>query len=328
MKTSLKIYDLRAYMALIITLFFTIFTSCEPEDLTIKTSISSNSATEVKINTATLQAVVNPNSNKTNIEFEYRIVGETVWKIKTSDKTISGNDSVSVEVEIENLKANTLYEYRVKTRNNSGENIGKTLTFETYAVADFDGNLYHTVTIGDQTWLRENLRTTHYANGEPIVNITKQEAWGDLTIGAYCYYNNDSEMGKIYGALYNWKAVNNEKDLIIGWHVPTDKEWEKLILYLGGEKQAGPRVMENNYNRWKNLKISATNNSGFSVLPAGYRNANSGEFEGLGNSVYFWSSSPSLDTEVWIRRMYSMDSVFEKQSDGANPGFSVRCIAN
>lgn len=104
-------------------------------------------------------------------------------------------------------------------------------------VTDIDGNIYHTVKIGDQVWMAENLKTTKYRNGDPIPNVTDNEAWGDLNSGAYCCYNNDSSTYKgIYGALYNWFAVTDIRNIVPkGRHVPTDQEWGILIDFLGGK---------------------------------------------------------------------------------------------
>lgn len=110
-------------------------------------------------------------------------------------------------------------------------------------VIDFDGNVYHPVVIGKQTWLVEDLRVTHYRNGEAIPNVADSTQWTLLTSGAYCNYNNDSVLSKVYGKLYNWYAVNDRRGLAPkGWHIPTDEEWSTLVNYLGGESIAGAKL--------------------------------------------------------------------------------------
>ena len=97
------------------------------------------------------------------------------------------------------------------------------------AVKDIDGNVYHTVTIGTQVWMVENLKVTKYRDGTPIPNKTDATEWGSLTTGAYCDYDNTVSNSTIYGKLYNWYAVNDWRNIApTGWHVPTDAEWTTL----------------------------------------------------------------------------------------------------
>src|SRR5665647_3709784 len=109
-------------------------------------------------------------------------------------------------------------------------------------VTDIDGNVYHTVTIGTQVWMVENLKTTKYRNGDPIPNVTDNIAWGALTTGAYCNYNNDTNNSITYGRLYNWYAANNRNIAPSGWHVPTVAEWTILITYVGGKSVGGDKL--------------------------------------------------------------------------------------
>lgn len=100
-------------------------------------------------------------------------------------------------------------------------------------VKDIDGNVYHTIVIGTQTWMLENLKTTKYSNGDPIPNITDSLTWVSLETGAYCNYNNDENNSVIYGRLYNWYSVNDSRKLApVGWHVPNDSEWRTLTDFL------------------------------------------------------------------------------------------------
>jgi len=95
--------------------------------------------------------------------------------------------------------------------------------------------IYRTVVIGSQLWMAENLNVSHYRNGDSIPEVTDPEQWAKLTTGAWCYYNNDPEMGVIYGKLYNWYAVNDPRGLAPnGWHIPNDNERNTMINFLGG----------------------------------------------------------------------------------------------
>jgi uncharacterized protein (TIGR02145 family) len=87
-------------------------------------------------------------------------------------------------------------------------------------------NNYATVTIGTQVWMTKNLDVDRYRNGDIIPEVKDSIAWANLKTGAWCYYNNDPELGKIYGKLYNWYAVNDPRGLApAGYHIPTDAEW-------------------------------------------------------------------------------------------------------
>jgi len=117
--------------------------------------------------------------------------------------------------------------------NNGGEGEGNTVTPPSTTinqVTDVDGNKYDTIQIGSQTWLQQNLKTTHYQTGAPIASLSNVSQWSNDNSGAFCYYNNDSTNKSTYGCLYNWYAVTNPALLCPqGWHIPSDSEWMVLI---------------------------------------------------------------------------------------------------
>ncbi|HRZ98354.1 MAG TPA: fibrobacter succinogenes major paralogous domain-containing protein, partial [Paludibacter sp.] len=139
------------------------------------------------------------------------------------------------------------------------------------SMTDQDGNVYKTVTIGTQTWMAENLRTTKYNDGTSIVAINSSNEWSALSTGAYCNCKNTENNGEIatYGRLYNWYAVNTGKLAPKGWHVPTFDELSALITYLGGETEAGGKLKETGNTHWTTPNLGATNEVGFTALPAG-----------------------------------------------------------
>jgi uncharacterized protein (TIGR02145 family) len=101
-------------------------------------------------------------------------------------------------------------------------------------VIDIDGNTYQAIKIGDQWWMAENLKVTHYRNGDPIPNVTDSTEWSNLATEAYCVYENDESIAETYGYLYNWYVVNDSRNIAPeGWHVPTDEEWKELEMFLG-----------------------------------------------------------------------------------------------
>ena len=201
-------------------------------------------------------------------------------------------------------------------------------------VTDIDGNVYETVPIGNQLWMAENMKVTHYRNGDPIPNVTDNTQWTNLSTGAYCYYDNDPDNADTYGALYNWYAV--EQDSILGlapngWHVPTDDEWQTLVDYLGGSGVAGGKMkstgtIESGNGLWYAPNTGATNESGFSALPGGYRVYGNGGFYGVGNGVYFWSSSEYSSNNAWNRELLYNSSEVIRYYYNKRLGFCIRCI--
>jgi uncharacterized protein (TIGR02145 family) len=193
-------------------------------------------------------------------------------------------------------------------------------------LTDIDGNTYKTVQIGHQLWMAENLRTAKYSDGTEIPLVTGSE-WYSMTTPGYSWYNNNYKIfGKIYGALYNWYAVETGNLCPTGWHVPTDDEWTALSAYLGGDNSAGGKLKEKGTAHWKSPNGGATNNSGFNALPGGGRWV-IGRFDLIYRRGYWWSSSGSEDnTEAMSRMIGYEESIFKKTSSLKGSGFSVRCI--
>ena len=194
-------------------------------------------------------------------------------------------------------------------------------------MTDQDGNTYKTVTLGTQTWMAENLRTTKYNDGTDIYLVTDYTAWGSLTFGGYCNYNNNTSVDTIatYGCLYNWYAVNTGKLAPTGWHVPTDAEWTELTDYLGGTKVAGGKLKETGTTHWTSPNNGATNEIGFTALPGGDR-SNNGSFLSIGYYGYWWSASELSAKYALYRYMtYYHSNVFRHGYD-KELGLSVRCV--
>ncbi|HRZ48558.1 MAG TPA: FISUMP domain-containing protein [Bacteroidales bacterium] len=203
----------------------------------------------------------------------------------------------------------------------------QSVNFEFISCTDTDGNHYPVVSIGTQTWMAENLKTSRYNNGTAIPVVTDSTAWVSLSTGACCWYNNDSATyAATYGSLYNWHAVNNGNLCPTGWHVPTDAEWTVLTDFLGGESVAGGPLKETDTLHWNSPNTGATNSSGFTALPGGYRNYGNGHFNHVGYHGYWWSSSAYLSTYAWFRRLYYIGSNVTRDFYSKTYGFSVRCI--
>jgi uncharacterized protein (TIGR02145 family) len=265
------------------------------------------------------------------------IVNGVCWSEDTlptvSDNTTSDGAGIGIYVSmLTGLRPNTTYYLKAYAVNSDGTGYGETKTFttlqETEAVIDFDGNIYHTVLIGTQIWMAENLKVMHYRNGDTISNVTEDNKWVELKTGAYCDYNNKTGNGTTYGKLYNWYAVNDSRKIApAGWHVPTDVEWTALITFLGGENIAGSQMKESGGSHWKNDNIEATNESGFTALPGGKRDWIFGTFSNLEKNGLWWSSTEDIVTSTaWYRELYSEIGNVDRNSEWQKSGLSVRCI--
>jgi uncharacterized protein (TIGR02145 family) len=193
------------------------------------------------------------------------------------------------------------------------------------SVRDIDGNSYKTIAIGTQVWMAENLKTTRYADGTPIPVVEKYDEWLALTTPAYALYNNDASNLDVYGALYNWHAVQSGKLCPKGWHVPDNADWTTLIIYLGGSNVAGNDMKEAGSAHWKSPNFGATNVSGFTALPGGFRSSN-GSFNYLGISAYWWTSSEFSPANAYYLSMSFRQGFVFKNISMKSSGYCVRCI--
>ncbi|MFA4907305.1 MAG: FISUMP domain-containing protein [archaeon] len=228
------------------------------------------------------------------------------------------------------LTYGTNYYYRVRAFTSQNNSVYSNELFIPWSVIDIDGNVYRTVKIGNQMWMAENLRVSHYRNGDVIPNITDNMAWNNLSTGALCDYNNDVNNVVTYGRLYNWYAVNDSRNIApTGWHVPTDAEWQTLVNYLGGESVAvaGGKMKEVGTTHWQTPNTGATNESGFSALPGGHRDG-SGAYLGIGYGGYWWSATENNSSDAWSWSLgYGYSGIYRGDYD-KRYGFSVRCVGD
>jgi len=182
-----------------------------------------------------------------------------------------------------------------------------------------------TVTIGSQVWMKKNLNVTYYRNGDPIPNVTDPTAWSNLTTGAYCNYDNDESHSVSDGKLYNWYAVNDPRGLAPrGWHVPSDAEWTTLVNYLGGENVAGGKLKATIH--WNYPNTGATNESGFTAYPGGYRNNLNGNFMEVGLYGYWRSPTGGNPNQDYVRKMSYNSTQVNRILVANTNGHSVRCV--
>ncbi len=248
------------------------------------------------------------------------------------------------------LTPNTTYNVRAYATNSVGTSYGAPLSITTLdpanTVTDIDGNVYRTVLIGNQVWMAENLRVTHYRNGGAILNVPDSTVWSVLASGAYCDYANDPRTASTYGRLYNWNAVTDLRGLAPeGWHVASDSEWMQLEACqgLGQEKVGatgwrgtteGGKLKAANTTLWLSPNTDATNQSGFTALPGGNRICfNRGVptyFMDLGCSASFWTSSscPNNDFHAMMRSLSYAYATIARYESFMQSGYSVRCVKN
>ena len=198
---------------------------------------------------------------------------------------------------------------------------------------DLDQNTYTYVAIGQQTWMQQNLNVSRYSDGAVIPQVSDPTQWASLTTGAWCYYSNNDAAGTTYGKLYNWYAVAGIHDndpntpnktlAPTGWHAPTDAEWTTLTDFLGGVAVAGGKMKTP--SNWQAPNAGATNSSGFTAIPGGYRDFN-GTYSSNGALANWWSSSEFDAASAWSRNVYYLGPNASRVSAKKARGFSIRCI--
>jgi uncharacterized protein (TIGR02145 family) len=221
------------------------------------------------------------------------------------------------------------------------------------AIKDIDGNIYTSVIIGEQEWLVQNLRTTRFRDGSAIPLVTEAGIWSELSTPAYCWYYNDKiTFGSYYGALYNWYAVADSRDICpTGWHIPTDAEFTELETFLTNEYQLpngwddlngignnlkscrqinspiGGNCSTGEHPTWNSHnKHFGTNHFGFAALPGGYRCYFHGGFSDLGNLGGWWCITEEDELRARKRGIYNEAGILFRTTAPKRRGYSVRCI--
>ncbi|MHA2253248.1 MAG: fibrobacter succinogenes major paralogous domain-containing protein [Candidatus Kariarchaeaceae archaeon] len=216
-------------------------------------------------------------------------------------------------------------------------------------VSDIEGNRYRVISLGSQTWMSENLRVTKYSDGTTIPLVEAPQGWTDLAYQseAYCWYGNDPSNKALFGALYTWGAIMNGAESselnpsgIQGvcpdnWHVPSDSEWKELEVFLGMPQsvadeslwrgtQEGGMLKTEGTSVWRAPNAAASNQSGFSALPSGYRYSN-GDFEPINEYAVFWTTTDNTIDYAWTRGVrYDQSGI--RRSNKVFGGMSVRCV--
>jgi len=289
---------------------------------------------------AKLNGTVNANYLSTDVSFEYGITTSYGSTVIASQSPVTGNHKTNVSANISGLNAGTTYHFRVKGINSLGTTYGEDLLFTTI-MADVDGNVYRTLTIGTQVWMTENLQTTKLNNGVEIPLVEEISTWEILATPGYCWYNNDILNKATCGALYNWYTLETGKLCPNGWHVPSDEEWDTFKNYLFingyGFEGNGDDVAKSiaSQSAWRYSPIPgspgnaelANNSSGFNGFPAGYRAIPN--FFHRGENAAWWSSTGELSIySLYFDGLYFSHVTPQPGTGYSVPGVghSVRCL--
>ena len=272
------------------------------------------------------------------------------WDTKTNPTIASNHKSKelgnfpSFLTSIGRLMPNTTYYVRAYATNTAGTAYGNEVSFTTRSlegfnfnadltygsVSDAEGNDYKTIRIGTQTWMAENLRTTRYDNGD-LIGTTIPDSLNIYQENEPKYqwaYEGNESLVTVYGRLYTWYAIKDSRNVCpAGWHVPTVAEWTTLTDFLGGESIAGGKLKENGFTHWYEWTDPnpATNESGFTALPGGYR-YNGGVFYSISYEGFWWSSDGFDPEGGWGRNISYGTNNINAFGEYAKSGYSIRCV--
>jgi len=267
--------------------------------------------------------------------------------------TIDGRDLGNFTSSISGLMCGNTYYVRAYATNSLGTAYGNEESFSTancITVTDYDGNTYQAVRIGDQIWMTQNLKVTHYSDGSPIPFVEDDSNWNSLSLTdkAYSWSNNNISTGNTYGALYTWAAAMNGLESSetnpsniqgacpSGWHLPSHNEWKQLEMYLGMSQvdadnsgwrgtDEGGKLKIKGTDYWRSPNTGANNSSGFTSIPSGYR-IKEGTFLNIFVYAIYWSATEGPSTHAWYRHL-----MYDKAKSGSNyhdkrTGLSIRCV--
>ncbi len=289
--------------------------------------ITNISFKDVTLNSVTILAIVNPGLIPTSVVIEYGTSTSLDNSATISQTPLNGGSDIDMSATIDNLSIGTKYYFRIKAYNQTFVTHSNEFNFTTYGVADVDGNFYHAIIIGSQEWLQENLKTTHFQNGDPINLMPYDDDWKSATESAYIYYNYDLDIGKKYGYLYNFYAASDPRSVCpYGWHVPSLTEWRTLVDFAGGENVAPTKLREPGTAEWS-YNTNADNSTGFTALGGGIR-LSYGPYWGYQGSATFWSTTSFASDTQYKYAMRMSSYIVEWQTDSKTAGFSIRCLKN
>jgi len=319
------------FLPLLLSAVFLIFFGCNKDGPNISVPVLTTTAANI-ITHATAQSGANISSDGGAAVTARGICWNTSpGPTLAASKTTNGSGTGNFKSWLTGLAENTTYYVRAYATNSSGTGYGNEISFKSQPVSatnvtDIDGNIYDIMTIGTQVWMKANLKATHYRNGDTILNGLDNAAWGTTTMGVYASYANDPANDNVYGKLYNWYAAVDTRNIApAGWHVPSEAEWNELIISaLGGLIDAGGKMKEAGLTHWNSPNSGATNSSGFTGLPGGYR-SDTGQYDYLGNFGYWWSTTGN-GSEAEVRALFYNQSEVGQTGGKKAFGISIRCV--
>lgn len=312
--------------------------TCEEE--AVSPNIFTQDITDITKTSA--KCIININSEGSSSLLEKGICWSTKENVTINDsfKTVNSTSNSNTII-IDDLLSGTIYFARAYARNEAGIAYGNLLSFCTVhnTITDVDGNIYNTITIGEQTWMLENLKTTKYNDGTNIPYV-KSENWDTLNTAGFCFFENDEWYKDKYGALYNWYSIQNDNVCPTGWHISTDEEWDELKYFLrktdpnyGGFTTIVVGKALASKNGWRKAfdkkhigyNPNENNRSGFTALPAGSI-TKKGEFIGFEEEANWWCPDGFTANYInYSKLVYNSDRLYQVTEDKKN-GFSIRCI--
>ncbi|WP_163408833.1 fibrobacter succinogenes major paralogous domain-containing protein [Flavobacterium ajazii] len=190
---------------------------------------------------------------------------------------------------------------------------------------DIDGNVYHTIRIGRQTWMVENLKVTRFNNGDSIKKFESNSDWKQANQAGYSFYNNDVTIVKDYGFLYNYKCLQDARGIAPeGWRIPTEEDLRELESFVNSNS-IGIFLKEKGNSHWLPSNVVGNNATGFNALPGGYRDEE-GNFYMLRSNGYYWTTNGSFEFYNWSDRMFQAFADTRRDSVFKRYGFSIKCI--
>ncbi|MFZ4456214.1 MAG: fibrobacter succinogenes major paralogous domain-containing protein [Bacteroidales bacterium] len=296
-------------------------------------TIGVNKQPFVGTNMVDMVGSITQNSQLQILDYGFVYGTTTLPTIENSQKIVSTESPAKFHSLIKGLIAGTGYYVRVYVKTELGRAYSDSYNVYTatadQVIKDVDGNEYHTIKIGTQTWLLENLRTTHYRNGDPIPNLTADNDWLNATNDAWCDYNNIEPTDLRYGHLYNWYAVSDSRNIApVGWHVATKQEWIDLQIATGDFLYAGAYLKDLKTSDWRTFPSSINLNfmTAFSALPCGYRSVEDGLSKLTRWAFLAWCAEES---DISNARTVELDDAFYEvlmKSRSKKEGMSIRCV--
>jgi uncharacterized protein (TIGR02145 family) len=319
-------------------IFLILNNSCEKEPIRITKFSSAITAAQVSYNTASVKAkLMDVGEDVVSYGNCWAITpNPTTSNFKTSNTGKPGKQ-VDFTSQLSGLSSGTKYYVRAYAITTEKTIYSTEINFTTTELKDIENNIYKTVTIGTQIWMAENLKTKKYRNGDTIgtTNPAAKDISAEISPKHQWAYEGSETNGATYGRLYTWYAATDARNICpTGWHLPTEGEFEIMVIYLGGPNitgsttnAAGGKMKETGTLHWNNPNADATNSSGFSAVGSGARNSTN--FYDIGRQAYYWTSTPTEFSEDYNANAFDLTATstyIQDQSWGKERGYSVRCI--